>query len=324
MKGLTKTTFLLVLFISSFIVFPASIVSGQEEGVSFNTTVTIFSVSVDKKEYSPGELVTVRGTAAPDADVSVEVKNPSGVIIFSPVVRADSEGIFTLSFNLPGAAAEGIYIIATSLGDSAARTSFTVAGEPVSPPVGGCVIATSTYGSELAPEVQFLRTFREETVYSTSAGASFMAVFNGFYYSWSPPVAAQIWDNGFLQSAGRILISPLLGILHVSTMVNSVFSFNSELAIVLTGLTASALIGAVYFMPITTGALYAVKRKRKTLPKANRLAVLLVPLSISLALIYLGEIVSSALLMMAATGSLVVFTIAIVSGVISLKILRHR
>jgi peptide/nickel transport system substrate-binding protein len=187
----------------------------------------------------------------------------------------------------------------------------------------GCVIATSTYGSELTPEVQFLRSFRESTVYSTFAGSSFMAVFNQFYYSWSPTVAGQIWGNEALQGVGRVLISPLLGILHVSTMVNSVFSFNPELAIVLTGLVAGSLVGAVYFLPITVGTLYAVKRGRKSLPKVDKLAVLLMPWSMSLMLIYLGETMVSTVLMMAATGVFIICTIAIVTGVIALKILRH-
>jgi hypothetical protein len=35
-------------------------------------------------------------------------------------------------------------------------------------------------------EMQFLREFRDNTVYSTFAGSSFIIMFNGFYYSFSP------------------------------------------------------------------------------------------------------------------------------------------
>jgi len=187
----------------------------------------------------------------------------------------------------------------------------------------GCIIATSTYGSELTPEVQFLRGFRENTVYSTFAGTSFMAVFNSFYYSWSPSVAGQIWQSESLQSIGRVLISPLLGILHVSTMVNSILSFNPEIGIVMTGLVAAFLIGAVYFTPPTLIPLYALKRRKKALPKAKQLRPLLIPWAVSLVLIYLGGILASPLLTMGATGTFVVFTIALVAGAISLKILQR-
>ena len=54
---------------------------------------------------------------------------------------------------------------------------------------GGCLIATAAYGSEMAPQVQFLRELRDNTVLQTQAGTSFMTGFNQFYYSFSPAVA---------------------------------------------------------------------------------------------------------------------------------------
>jgi len=43
---------------------------------------------------------------------------------------------------------------------------------------GGCLIATATFGSEMAPQVQFLREIRDNTVLQTESGISFMAGFN--------------------------------------------------------------------------------------------------------------------------------------------------
>ncbi|MGQ0377340.1 MAG: CFI-box-CTERM domain-containing protein, partial [Nitrososphaerota archaeon] len=54
---------------------------------------------------------------------------------------------------------------------------------------GGCLIVTATFGSELAPQVQFLREIRDNTVLSTASGTSFMTAFNSFYYSFSPAVS---------------------------------------------------------------------------------------------------------------------------------------
>jgi len=50
-------------------------------------------------------------------------------------------------------------------------------------------LVTATFGSELAPQVQFLREIRDNTVLSTTSGASFMTAFNTFYYPFSPAVA---------------------------------------------------------------------------------------------------------------------------------------
>ena len=53
---------------------------------------------------------------------------------------------------------------------------------------GGCLIATATYGSELAPQVQQLREIRDNHLLGTESGTSFMNSFNQFYYSFSPVI----------------------------------------------------------------------------------------------------------------------------------------
>ena len=39
---------------------------------------------------------------------------------------------------------------------------------------GGCLIATATYGSELAPQVQNLRELRDHKLLQTQSGSVFM------------------------------------------------------------------------------------------------------------------------------------------------------
>ena len=46
---------------------------------------------------------------------------------------------------------------------------------------GGCLIATAAFGSEMAPQVQFLRELRYNTILQTQSGTSFMTDFNQFY-----------------------------------------------------------------------------------------------------------------------------------------------
>jgi hypothetical protein len=80
---------------------------------------------------------------------------------------------------------------------------------------GGCLIATATYGSELAPQVQFLREIRDNTVLSTASGTSFMTAFNAFYYSFSPSIADLERQNPVFKEMVKVTITPLLSSLSL-------------------------------------------------------------------------------------------------------------
>jgi len=75
---------------------------------------------------------------------------------------------------------------------------------------GGCLIATAAFGSELAPQVQFLREIRDNTVLQTESGISFMTGFNQFYYSFSPTIADYERENSTFKEAVKITLTPLL------------------------------------------------------------------------------------------------------------------
>lgn len=114
-----------------------------------------------------------------------------------------------------------------------------------------CVIASAAYGSELAPEVQFLRGFRDKAVTSTFAGSQFMKVFNEFYYSFSPAVARLTASSPLLSAGVRTLIYPLVGSLHAAAYVfQGLLHLSPELAVLLSGILASCLIGVTYVSPI--------------------------------------------------------------------------
>jgi hypothetical protein len=75
---------------------------------------------------------------------------------------------------------------------------------------GGCLIATAAFGSELSPQVQFLREIRDNTVLQTESGSAFMAGFNQFYYSFSPAVADYERENPTFKEAVKLTLTPLL------------------------------------------------------------------------------------------------------------------
>ena len=75
---------------------------------------------------------------------------------------------------------------------------------------GGCLIATAAFGSEMAPQVQFLREIRDNTVMTTQSGIAFMTGFNQFYYSFSPYVADYERENPIFKEAVKVTLTPLL------------------------------------------------------------------------------------------------------------------
>lgn len=75
---------------------------------------------------------------------------------------------------------------------------------------GGCLIATASFGSELAPQVQLLREIRDNTILQTKSGSIFMTGFNQFYYSFSPTIADYERENTTFKEAVKLILTPLL------------------------------------------------------------------------------------------------------------------
>ncbi len=80
---------------------------------------------------------------------------------------------------------------------------------------GGCLIATATFGSELAPQVQQLRELRDNTVLKTNSGIAFMTTFNQFYYSFSPAVADFEREQPLFKEVMKVTLTPMLSSLSL-------------------------------------------------------------------------------------------------------------
>jgi len=85
---------------------------------------------------------------------------------------------------------------------------------------GGCLIATAAFGSEMAPQVQFLREIRDNTVLQTESGSAFMTGFNQFYYSFSPVIADYERENVAFKETVKIAITPMLTSLAILNYVD--------------------------------------------------------------------------------------------------------
>lgn len=196
--------------------------------------------------------------------------------------------------------------------------SITISGSQPTPvqPKSGCLIATAAFGSELAPQVQFLREYRDNTIMATVAGSSFLNAFNTVYYSFSPTVADAERIHPLLQETVRAGITPLIGILQIA---KSSTIGNNNLSVILSGIMASSLIGATYLWP----AGLAVKSVRESKKPNSKIIIAIISGVLSLTLL---SVVTSNLQFIMITTSATVLTFvglgAIYSSCAIVKIAR--
>ena len=109
---------------------------------------------------------------------------------------------------------------------------------------GGCLIATAAFGSEMAPQVQFLREIRDGKVMATQSGTAFMTGFNQFYYSFSPAVADYERENPVFKETVKLALTPMLTSL---TLLNHV-SVDTEEQMLGWGISLILLNIGMYFV----------------------------------------------------------------------------
>jgi Leucine-rich repeat (LRR) protein len=77
---------------------------------------------------------------------------------------------------------------------------------------GGCFIATAAYGTPMAEEIQILREFRDEYLFTNPLGKALV----GLYYQVSPPIAEFITDHPSLKPIMRVGLLPAVAMSAVA------------------------------------------------------------------------------------------------------------
>ncbi len=124
------------------------------------------------------------------------------------------------------------------------------------PDGGGCLIATATYGSELAPQVQQLRELRDNQLLQTQSGQSFMTSFNEFYYSFSPEIADFERKNPLFKETVKIAITPMISSLSLLNHVD----LETESQVLGYGISL-ILLNLGMYVGIPAMAIVAIRRK---------------------------------------------------------------
>ena len=241
----------------------------------------------------------------------LQITGFSGLLVHTANVTIQITSPSTTVTTISGTSTSGT----STSGTSTSGTSTSPSGAP---PV--CLIATATYGSQVAPEVQLLRNFRDNSIMATKSGSNFMLVFNAWYYSFSPGVAAYLNTHGVERTVMKGVLYPLVGILYLTSNLFSATSSYPEFAVLISGLLASSLIGAFYF-GIPLAVLRArVRRLRNWKGQGMLERALAAMLFGGLGSLAFGELFSSQPALIISTTTIVLSTLFLASAVVSKKL----
>ena len=142
-----------------------------------------------------------------------------------PIEFSLGEGIYSMDFEVEGILFQPIPREVVSFDIQVGEAN----AQPITPPNneepvnggnGGCLIATATFGSELAPQVQQLRELRDNTILKTNSGLAFMTGFNQFYYSFSPTIADFEREQPIFKEVMKVTLTPMLSSLSLLNFVD--------------------------------------------------------------------------------------------------------
>lgn len=253
---------------------------------------------------------------------------PSGVTVSSfsqNPLEIQAGGTATTQFTINVASnapnVTGTIVIEGSDGVTVHRASLlltvTNSSSVPTPTPSQCFIATATYGSELSPEVQLLRNFRDNSLAKSKVGSSFLIVFNAWYYSFSPTVATYISTHEIVRTGMRVVLYPLIGFMFLASRLYRELSAYPELAALLSGLLACSLIGAFY-VGLPLGFLARRRLKKWTV----NMRCLVAPLLLSISAIAICLVLSWTELLMISSSMLVLSTL-LISGLLTAKSISH-
>ncbi len=221
-------------------------------GESTSESDFVITVSPPSQTFSPGITIvfelTISSIGGFSHTVILDIDGlPTGstATFDPPFIVPPSSSI--LQIQTSSDTPEGTYTL-TIIGTGGGKTHSI--SSKISSAKSGCLIATATYGSELSPEVSFLRGFRDNIVTSTYAGSMFMRSFNAFYYSFSPVIANLISENPFFKNIVKHSLYPLIASLRIAVEVYGLLGFNCEVGVITAGLVASFMIGVSYILPV--------------------------------------------------------------------------
>jgi hypothetical protein len=209
--------------------------TSEQQGLDIISTQTTILTEPSPTIVSPtivSPTIVSPTIVSPTIEESISIENPKQIVAEKSIIDQTQSVEYTpepviadTSYSPCGPGTESVNGICKVIETTTIETSEG----------GGCLIATATYGSEMATEVQQLRELRDNTLLNTESGTAFMGTFNDIYYTFSPIVSDYERENPLFKEAVKIAITPMIS--SLSLMDNA----NSESEVLGLGLSVIAL-----------------------------------------------------------------------------------
>jgi peptidyl-prolyl cis-trans isomerase B (cyclophilin B) len=204
---------------------------------------TLILVSQEKSKINKNEAYTTIAIGF------FESKNETFDVKFHDVIIYTDEKSYTLTYSN-----DFLFFLDQLDAFETALETFEITTEESQG--GGCLIATATYGSEMALEVQQLRELRDNTLLNTQSGTKFMGMFNEIYYSFSPIIADYERENPVFKEMVKLAITPMISSLSILNYVD----MNSESEVLGYGISL-ILLNLGMYLGVPAVVIVGIKRK---------------------------------------------------------------
>jgi len=204
---------LVIIIVIAFVLLIPSNVFAETKSFTVDAgSLTSFRLNLNSGDIVTGSFSVGGGSGN---DIEFHITGPAGGIIYpETLVRHGTDFQFTAQKN--GSHTMFFSNGMSLLSDKIVTLSYEIDGAYG----GGCLIATATYDSELAPQVQLLRELRDNSLLQTKSGTSFMSAFNDVYYSFSPYIADYERENHIFKELVKVTITPLISSLSILNYVD--------------------------------------------------------------------------------------------------------
>jgi len=230
-----------------------------------DANAVFITANIDSHNFEKNDLIIIHGKidqTINENQIAIEIFSPTGKSSLNRIVAIYPNGEFNLDFYANYTHGRflsdisGTYdVLGTVLTDDGPITmTITTFELNVEPKIeektldiesnGGCLIATATYGSEMAPQVQLLRETRDNIILKTESGLSFMTGFNSIYYSFSPTIADWERESPEFKEFVKIILIPLLTSLSILNYVE----IDSEIELLGIGISLIIINLGMYFI----------------------------------------------------------------------------